>query len=218
MIHIAIADDHQLVRDGLRLYLSNIQFINIVAEASNGSDLIDQLAENHVDVVILDLNMPVMNGRKAMECIRRSYGDAIKIIILGFDNSLPFVRKYMLLGANAFLSKASAIPVLLEAIIGVQKQNLYFEPHIPQSLKLEIHENKGVDYTPLPGEPLSNREVEVLKLLCEGMSCPQIAKELSISKRTVESHKVHIFAKFEVTNIAQMMVKAIIYGYYDLPM
>ncbi len=218
MIHIALADDHQLVREGLRLYLSNVPFVEIVAEASNGADLLVQLTHKKVDVVILDLNMPILNGRKTMERILRTYGSTIKIIFIGFNNSLHFVRKYMLLGASALLSKTSAIPVLVEAIECVHDGQLFFESHIPEDLKLEIHQSKGVDYTPIPGEALSPREIDVLHLLCEGYSCPQIAEKLFISKRTVESHKANIFTKFEVTNIAQMMVKAIIYGYYDLPL
>jgi len=218
MIHIALADDHQLVRDGLRLYLSNVAHVNVVAEASNGADLLDRMTETKVDVVLLDLNMPIMNGKKTMEHIQRIYGTTVKVIMMGFNNSLHFVRKYMLMGASAFLGKTSAVPVLIEAIESVHDGQFFFESHIPESVKQEVYDSKGVDYTPLPGETLSMREVEVLQLLCEGLSCPQIAEKLFISKRTVENHKANIFTKFEVNNIAQMMVKAIINGYYDLPL
>ena len=219
MIHIALADDHQLVRDGLRLYLSNVSHLSIVAEASHGGQLLDLMGQldESVDVVILDLNMPVMNGKKTMERIHQLYGKGVKIIFLSFNNSLHFVRKYMMLGASAFLGKTSAIPVLIEAIEKVHSGKLFFESHIPDALKIELHESKGVDYSALAGEALSPREIDVLQLLCEGLSCPQIAEKLFISKRTVENHKANIFTKFEVNSIAQMMVKAIVFGYYDLP-
>lgn len=219
MIHIAFADDHQLVRDGLRLYLSNVPHINIVAEASHGGQLLDLMGQldESVDVVILDLNMPILNGKKTMERIHQVYGKGTKIIFLSFNNSLHFVRKYMMLGASAFLGKTSAIPILIEAIEQVHSGKLFFEAHIPEALKIEIHESNGVDYSPLRDEALSPREVAVLHLLCEGLSCPQIAEKLFISKRTVENHKANIFTKFGVSSIAQMMVKAILYGYYDLP-
>lgn len=217
MIQIAIADDHQLVRDGLKLYLSKVPYINMKFEASNGLELMDQLLITPVDIVILDLNMPVLDGRKTLERIQRLYGEKIKVIMLSFNNSLHFIQKYMKLGASAFLGKSSAVPVLIEAIESVYAGKLYFESHVPPALIEELHDVKKIDYRALPGEMLSPREMEVLLCLCEGMSCPKIAEKLFISPRTVENHKANIFTKFEVNNIPQMMVKAILLGYYDLP-
>ncbi|MCR9171009.1 MAG: response regulator transcription factor [bacterium] len=217
MIRLAIADDHQLVRDGLRMFLSKLPHLKIVAEASNGQELLTQMSETEVDVAIIDINMPVMDGKKTMERIRQSFRSTVKIIFLSYNNGLHFVRKYMLLGASAFLGKTSAIPVLIEAIEQVHAGHLYFESHVPEELIIEISTSIEVDYTPILGETLSRREAEVVGLLCQGYSCPQIADCLFISKRTVERHKANIFTKFGVDNFAQMMVKAIIHGYYDLP-
>lgn len=218
MIQIAIADDHHLVREGIKLYLSQAPHIDLKFEASNGLELIHQLSVTTVDIVVLDLNMPIMDGRKTLERIQRLYGEKVKVIMLSFNNSLHFVKKYMKLGASAFLGKSSAVPVLLDAIESVYAGNLYFEPHVPQKVIEELHEIKQIDYKALPGEMLSPREIEVLLCLCEGLSCPKIAKKLFISTRTVENHKANIFTKFEVSNIPQMMVKAILLGYYDLPL
>jgi len=218
MIHITLADDHQLVRDGLRLYLSKVPFVKIVAEASNGSDLLEKLSKTEVDVVILDLNMPILNGKKTMERILHIYGTAIKVILIGFNYSLHFVRKYMLLGASAFLGKTSAIPVLVEAIESVHRGQLFFESHIPDSLRTEIHESQGLSYPPQAGIALSDIEIEVLKMLCIGYSVVQISEIIGTPRQAVENHKDRIFKKFGVNNIAQMMVKAIIQGYYDLPL
>jgi len=218
MIQVAIADDHQLVRDGLKLYLSKVPHIDLKFEVSNGIELINQLSSTSVDIVILDLNMPVLDGRKTLERIQRLYGAKVKVIMLSFNNSLHFIKKYMKLGASAFLGKSSAVPFLIDAIETVHAGKLYFEPHVPATLIQELHLHKEVDYKALPGEMLSPREIEVLVSLCEGLSCPQIAVKLFISSRTVENHKANIFTKFEVNNLPQMMVKAILLGYYDLPL
>lgn len=142
MIHIALADEYQLMRDGFLKDLLDLGHINLAIQAFDGIELLDQMAKKKVDVVILDLNLPIMNGKKTMDRIRSIYGNSVKIIIIGVSNNLHFVRKYMHMGASAYLEQSVALPVLIKAIESVHKGDLFFESHVPKELKADIRTSR----------------------------------------------------------------------------
>ena len=139
MIHIALADEYQLMRDGFLQDLLDQEHINLAIQAFDGIDLLDQMAKKKVDVVILDLNLPIMNGKKTMDRIRSIYGNSVTIIMIGVSNNLHFVRKYMHMGASAYLEQSVALPILIEAIETVHAGKLFFEPHVPEELRVDIN-------------------------------------------------------------------------------
>lgn len=206
-INIAIADDHSLFRNSLAQFLERFDEFIVPVIAANGAELLAALTDS-IDVVLLDLEMPVMDGRNALNCIRKRYGNDVKVIVLSMHPAEVFAKKYRALGANAFLNKSCEPDELIDTILFVEGNNCW-EQSCTNKEEVDVHE-------PLKNELLSVREMEVLQLLCSGNSCPQIAISLSISIRTVEIHKSNIFIKYGVRGLTLMMAHAIRRGDYLL--
>jgi DNA-binding NarL/FixJ family response regulator len=160
--------------------------------------------------------MPIMDGREALHILRKKYQNTIKIIILSIHYSEEHIRKYMKAGADGYLSKDSDFMVLLEAIQSVYDKGYYFYDKVSPQLVSELV-NKDTPFpTALAGEPLSEREIEVIKLLCLGMTSPQIAEKIKLSIRTIENHRHRISKKIGAHNTADIIVYAIKYGFHKI--
>ena len=215
-ITISIAEDHQILREQLASFLDSHDNFQVKFTSKNGKELIDQLSKGIVDVIILDLDMPIMDGRKALNYIRKKYGNRIKIIILSMHEGILFVKKYINAGANAYLNKGCSSQTLVEAIQSVFIEGKYFSKEFPESSISGIRIQGGAHNSALEGEPLTEKEIDICRLVCKGYSCPKIANTLNLSIRTVENHKSHIFKKFNVKSCTEMMEKAILAGYYNI--
>lgn len=205
-INIAIIDDHKMVREGLKQLLEFEGDINVIAQAGNGQDGYEIIKEHKPDVVLLDINMPGMNGLELLKKVR-SENDDTKILILTIHNEVEYLSKAVEIGVNGYVLKDSESSVLKKAIMDVYNGEIYIQPSIAPLL-VEMNNNKN-DSIEDPSNVLSSREFEVLKLVSEGLFNKEIAYKLSISEKTVKNHVSNIFKKIGVSDRTQAAVYAI---------
>jgi DNA-binding NarL/FixJ family response regulator len=195
-MRVIIADDHSVVRDGLRYMLSDHQSIEIVAEASNGTELLEILTVVDTDIVLLDLRMPGMTGLEALQRIR-SDNPKVKVIILSMHDDPAYVREAMESGASGYLLKNAGRDELLRALGTAQSGGAYLQGELAGSLMAGPSQSTN-------GQPsLSPREAEVLQLVADGLENKQIARGLAISEATVKSYLKNVFAHLDVHSRAE---------------
>ena len=204
-ISVVLAEDHVVVRQGLRLLLEQDEDLEIVGEADNGQQVLDILSELPVDVVLMDINMPVMDGYVATAKVKENFPDT-KVIALSMLNNLPVVQKMLNSGASGYLLKTTGREELSAAIKLVASGTNYICGDL--SIRLVQSESGPHKFQePLPGEEkgLSRREVEVLTLIAEGYTNAEIAEKLFTSKRTIETHRQNILEKTQAKNTANLI-------------
>ena len=212
MTTIGIVDDEILFRKGLYRLVEQMEDKEVVLEAGNGAELIEQLKElkekdaDLPEVLLLDLQMPVMNGVEAAKVLMADYPD-IKVIVLSTHFSKAFVLNMMELGAAAYLSKSMEPEVMEKTIIEVSEKGYYYQDEVIRFITENLREKQKPKASFAPD--LTSREQEVLQLICEQFTAPEIASKLYISKRTVEAHRNNLLAKLNCRNIAGLVVYAI---------
>lgn len=209
-IRIAIADDHTLFRKTLADALIYENDLDVVFNVANGAELIYSLASNPVDVILLDIKMPVMSGFEALKIIKDKYPH-IRIIIVSMDNGISFIEESFELGANAHLPKECDIEELLEAIQMTHRQGYYFTDDFPKELINKIVDKKNVA-TVLSDFIVSEREKEIIRLICLEKCSKEISEELRIAERTVQNHRYHISKKIGTSNSVGILVYALLNG------
>lgn len=204
-IKILIADDHQLVREGIRSMLSGAPGIIIVGEAASGEEAINIARTNQPDVVLMDIIMPGMNGIEAARWIKE-INDTIRVIVLTMEISKDYVAAAIKSGVDGYLPKTIGKETLIEAIRTVHVGERYFNDAIKKLIfeKFYSEEKLHKPRKTLPNE-LTKRELEVLGLLASGKSNRHIAEALLISVKTVETHKAHILIKLGLNNNAELI-------------
>ena len=213
-IRIAIAEDHDLVRQGMVALLKEEKDISLVFDVSNGSELIEQLKKNKVDVILLDLEMPVVNGHQALKIIAERYCK-VHVIIISMHYSDAFISECITIGANGFLPKNCDFDTVVDAIFAVYEKGYYFNDKISRSLIKKLIKEKNGNCLEVK-DPLTSREHQVLELICNGKTNKEIAELLFISVRTVESHRKNIVDKTCSQNIAELVLYAVKNGLYNL--
>ncbi|NOQ71832.1 MAG: response regulator [Crocinitomix sp.] len=216
-IKIAIADDEALFRNGMKLILNAYEDFNVEMEAENGVHLIEQLkmATELPDVLLLDLKMPEMNGVEVAKIIQAEYSD-IKIIVLSTHFSRAFVINMIELSAVAYLPKNSQPTEVAETIRAVHEKGFYYNNEVLTMIRENIisktkpKANFAFD--------LTTREKEILQLICEQYTAPEIAEKLFISPRTVDGHRNNLLSKLDCKNVAGLVVLALQYQIVDIPM
>lgn len=201
---IYIVDDHQLFREGLKFLLSTCDYISGIHEANNGEELIKNIAQVQPDIILMDIEMPGMNGIEATRECLKLFPDT-KIIALSMYGNENYYTGMIDAGAKAFLLKNSKFDDVQRAIAEVSQGNNYFSPEILNGIIKNL--NKKQDAA--KNSDLTSREIEVLYSICKGLSNLEIAKNLSLSKRTVDKHRENILLKTQSINTAQMVVYAI---------
>lgn len=199
-ISLLLADDHHLVRKGFRALLDELDFVEIVGEAANGKEVISLLRNGaRPQVVLLDYEMPLMNGLEVMEVIKRDYF-GMKVIMLTMLQSKELVQEAVEKGVSGFLFKNTSLDELSSAIQRVVTGGTYFSSEVALTL---------LKTAPTPEAPLlaqlSEREIEILKLVANGLSSTEIGRQLFISPRTVDTHRNNIIHKLEVPGIAGLV-------------
>ena len=202
-IKVMLADDHALIREGFRSLLGKNELFDIVGEAENGKELIELIASKNPDVVLIDINMPQMTGLEVLERIKSTRPE-IKFIILTMHEEREYVMRALTSGAEGYLLKNVEKAELEKAIKTVFHGEKYFSPIITNILAEYVAKP-----VVLPVADITPREKEVLELVAEGYSTKQIADKLSISIRTVESHRINMLKKLEVSNSAELIRKSI---------
>lgn len=177
MIKIIVTDDQILFRRGVITSLANKPDISVIAEAENGKDLLHKLSDIQPDIIILNITMPVMNGKETLPILKKEYPD-IKVIILSMHNSPAIIYNMMELGANAYLTKECNSEEIYDAIKGCYANGFYV---------LNLLKKYLLGETPKPSNELSNKEIQTVKLLSEGRSKSEIATELGYSPKTMEA-------------------------------
>jgi DNA-binding NarL/FixJ family response regulator len=210
---VLLADDHTLVRAGVRKILEAHPGFSVVGEVADGRAAISALKEQPVDVLVLDLSMPGVDG---FEVLRRakSIRPEIKVLVLTMHASAEYVARAVREGADGYLLKDSAVQDLVAGIEAVMAGREYYSPPVQRELTEMVRGHSG---TRRRAEPITEREREVLKLVAEGLSTKEIADRLDISTRTVETHRANLMRKLGLHSVARLTQYAIREGLIDAP-
>ncbi|MFB7138185.1 response regulator [Gottfriedia sp. NPDC056225] len=213
---IAIVDDHKLFREGIKRILDFEESFDVVAEGSDGTEVVGIMDQHQVDILIVDINMPNMNGVTATKALLEKYPDA-KVIILSIHDDESYVTHVLKVGARGYLLKEMDSDTLIEAIKVVTKGGCYLHPKITHnlveefrrlSLKEQLFKSREVEVR-RPLHLLTRRECEVLQMLADGKSNRAIGEALFISEKTVKNHVSNILQKLEVNDRTHAVVTAI---------
>lgn len=214
-INIAIADDHLLFREGLMTIIQFYPNLNVLYDVSNGIALLEQMAQQLPDVVLLDLKMPQMDGIEAAERIKSLYPE-VKIIVLTMHHQEDFILHMLKIGVNAYVFKNTSSQEVKKAIEAVYEKDYYFDEHISQ-IMLKGLRKKHISKPKLEANAqITPREGEVLELICKEHTTAEIAEKLFVSTRTIETHRKNLLEKLGVKNTAGLVIKAITYNLFQL--
>jgi len=207
-ITVMIVDDHDLVRMGIRRLLSDVPGIEVVAEAGTGEEAIDLVAKFKPSVILMDVNMPGMGGLEATRRLKRIAPDSKVLVVTAYGEE-PYPSRVLQAGAMGYMTKGASIDEIVQAIKAVSMGKRYLSPEIAQSLALKnISDQKAA--TPL--EELSEREMQVMIMISSGQEVSDIADQLCLSPKTVNSYRYRIFEKLNIHNDVELTHVAIKYG------
>lgn len=204
-ISIMITDDHSMIREGLKSLLELDDDIKVIAEAVDGRDCLDKLDVYKPDVLLLDINMPNMNGLEVLKELK-ARKSKVKVLVLTVHSETEYLMKAVDIGINGYVLKDSESAELKKAIRAIMDGETYIQPSLIPALNAKrLERNEDEEKI----DSLTRRELEVLKLLAIGMYNKEVAEKLEISERTVKNHVSNIFKKLEVTDRTQAAVFAI---------
>ncbi len=206
-LKLYIVDDHKLFREGLKLLLSTQDFVQHIYEASNGKEFVENLSFVDCDVVLMDIEMPEMNGVEATEVALRMKPD-LKIIVLSMYGDEQYYYKMVDAGVKGFVLKNSGIEKVITAIHKVAAGENYFSEELLINILNNMRDN-GKNEPDTPDSEISEREMEILYYVCLGLSNQEIADKLFISKRTVDKHRANLLSKTGCRNTAALVMYAI---------
>ncbi|MBI5476525.1 MAG: response regulator transcription factor [Ignavibacteriales bacterium] len=204
MIKVLIADDHPVVREGLKQIISKATDMEVGGEALNGQEVLDILDKQKWDVIVLDLNMPGRDGIEVLKEIRREYGK-LPVLILSIYPEEQMGVRVLKAGASGFLSKESAPKELLNAIRKIYSGGKYVSPTLAERLAIAVE----VQYETDPHKSLSNREYQVLCFIASGKSINEIAEQLSLSDKTIRTYRDRLLEKMHLKNDVELTHYAI---------
>jgi DNA-binding NarL/FixJ family response regulator len=207
MIRVILAEDHDIVREGLQSLFKDDEDIKIVGEASNGQVLIDLLQTTPADIVLMDINMPVMNGLEATKYISKNH-KKIKVLVLSMMDHPGYLKQMLEAGAEGYVLKSAGKEELLMAIKTVFMGKTFISPEVSQ--KAAAADSKELESKKLV--KLTKRELQVLELLAEGLTNKEIAEKIYLSKRTVETHRKNLIDKTNSKNSSALIRYAIVNG------
>jgi len=208
VIKVAIADDHTLFRTGVKTSLSSRRDIQMVAEAENGMQLLNLLKHVQPDVVLLDIQMPIMDGLTTLPEIKKLY-PGIKVIMLSMHNDHSMISRMMEIGANSYLTKESGAEMIYEAVKGVYENEFYFNDLTNKALLSGLRNKTHHDSIRPQDVQLNEKEITILKLMCEEKSTKEIADLVDLSPRTVEAIRDKLKTKTGTTSIAGLVMYAV---------
>lgn len=198
IIKVLLADDHQIVLDGLKMILDANEQITVVGEAENGVKVLEFLEKNYVDIVVLDINMPEMDGIRCSKKIKEKFPH-VKIIILTMYAQKSFIQEIVQIGIDGCLIKNNTGKELAQAITRVQSGMSYYD---------QIQNFNSEDQS-VKQHQLTERELDIIRALSEGLSSSQIGEKLFISEHTVKTHRKNILKKLDIHNSAELVQYAI---------
>jgi DNA-binding NarL/FixJ family response regulator len=207
-IKVAIADDHILFRTGVKTALSMKKDIKMIAEADNGMQLLNLLKHTQPDVILLDIQMPILDGISTLPEIKKLYPE-VKVIMLTMHNDHSMISRLMELGANAYLTKNSDSDVIYEAVKTVHQQEYFFNALTNKALIDGLRLKRQADNAQPADAKLSEKEVTILRLMCEEKSTKEIADMVDLSPRTVEAIRDKLKTKTGAKSMAGLVMYAV---------
>ena len=206
-IKVAIADDHKIFRDGIRMALSGKEFLKIIWEAEDGKDLMHKIKIKMPSVLLMDIRMPEMDGINAISLLRKEYED-VKIIVLTMYDDQEMITKMMEMGANAYLTKTTDPEEIYQAILTCMNDDFYFNDLVNKAVLLKLQHKKTVrQFYPNPVK-FSEKELRILKLIADDKTTEEISKEVFLSPRTIETIRQNMKQKVGAKTIAGLVMYA----------
>jgi len=213
-IKIAIADDYKIFREGLKVSLSQDDNLQFLLEAENGEDLLKAIDSKQPDVIIMDLKMPIMDGMEATQLVRKKY-PGIKVLVVSMYEDDKFIIHLMEIGANGYLLKNAEPDEIRKAIYTVHENGYYFNDLVNKALLKKLVLKNNIKPSFNENVELTERELEVLKLICEEKTAAEIAKQIFLSPRSVEGIRQRLIEKIGVRNTAGIVMFAVKNGLAD---
>lgn len=205
MIRILVADDHAMIREGLKRILNSTEDLTVSGEAANGTEVLGALKVNQPDVLLLDMSMPGVSGFDLIKRVRTHYAD-LPILVLTMHDEAQYALRAIRVGATGYLTKEGASTQLVDAIRKVAQGRPYISAAVAEQLAMDAMPG----HTPgASHEALSNRELQVLELIVAGNTISEIAQRLSVSVKTVSTHKTRILGKLRMHSVADLVRYAI---------
>jgi DNA-binding NarL/FixJ family response regulator len=206
-IKLAIADDHKIFRDGIKMALRDKEYLKVLWEAEDGKDLMHKLKIKQPDVLLMDIRMPQLDGIDAISLIKREH-EHTKIIVLTMYDDQELVTKMMEIGANAFLTKTTDAEEIYQAIITCMNEDFYFNDLVNKAVLLKLQHKKTVrQFYPTPVK-FSEKELRILKCIADDKTTDEISKEVFLSPRTIETIRQNMKQKVGAKTIAGLVMYA----------
>jgi len=209
VISVLVADDHGIVREGLRRLLESEADLEVCGEAGDGREVLEQVELHRPNVVVLDITMPRLGGLETLERLRAKHPE-VKVVLLSVHSDPPFIQSAIALGADGYVLKDGRAAEVITAIRAVIKGGSYFSPVVAREIVEQLRSPKLANDEPF--SLLSSREREVLHLIAEGLSAKEVASELSISTKTVEAHRTSLMRKLGVRKATELVRYALRHG------
>lgn len=206
-INIVIVDDHKIFRDGLKMLLENFEFAKVVGEASNGQEFLNLLEKVVPHIVLMDINMPKMNGIEATKAALAKYPE-LKVIALTSFADDEYIENMISSGVEGYMLKRSDIEDFEKAIQKVALGGSYFSPEIIKVITRSLYQNKQSETKQKLIEQFTDREKEILQLICQGLNNDQIADMIHLSPKTIEKYKSNLFQKTQTLNTVNLVIYA----------
>ena len=207
IIKVAIADDHKIFRDGIRMALKDKEFLRILWEAEDGKDLMHKLQLKLPDVILMDIRMPEVDGINAISLIRKEYED-LKIIVLTMYDDQEMITKMMEMGANAYLTKTTDAEEIYQAILTCMNDDFYFNELVNKAVLLKLQHKKTVrQFYPNPVK-FTEKELKILRLIADDKTTEEISKVVFLSPRTIETIRQNMKQKVRAKTIAGLVMYA----------
>ena len=213
-IKVLLADDHQLILDGINLLLKDAPDIDIVDEANHGEEVLDVLNRRKIDVILMDINMPVKDGITTTREVKQLFPD-VKVLALTMVKEGPIIAKMLDAGASGYILKNTSKDELISAIRKVANGSKYFSSDVSEEMMNNFataKEKMKTAQATIQKDHLTSREIEIIKLIVEGYSNAEIAEKLIRSPRTIDTHRTNIMKKINVHNIAGLIKYAMANG------
>ena len=204
-IKVAIADDHKIFRDGIKMALSGKEYLKIIWEAEDGKDLIHKMKIKLPDVLLMDIRMPEMDGINAISLLRKEY-EEVRIIVLTMYDDQEMISKMMEMGANAYLTKTTDPEEIYNAILTCMNDDFYFNDLLNKAVLMKLQQKKTTrQFYPNPVK-FTEKEINILKLIAQDKTTEEISKEVYLSPRTIETIRQNMKTKVVVKNRAGLIM------------
>ena len=205
VIKVAIADDHKIFRDGIKMALKDKDYLKIIWEAEDGRDLVHKMLLKKPDVLLMDIRMPEVDGINAIGILRKEY-EEVKIIVLTMYDDQEMISKMMEMGENAYLTKTTDPEEIYQAILACMNDDFYFNDLVNKAVMMKLqHKKSAKQYYPNPIK-FTDKELKILRLLAEDKTTEEISKEVYLSPRTIETIRQNMKTKVGAKTIAGLVM------------